>query len=511
MELPVQYQETMKALLGAEYEEYIKSLRLPVYRGLRVNTSKIEAEEFERISPFPCVKIPWIPNGYYISPEAQASRHPYYAAGLYYLQEPSAMTPARTLPIEPGDRVLDLCAAPGGKATELAARLKGQGLLVANDISNTRARGLLKNLELFGLTNILVTSETPEKLSLYFPEFFDKILVDAPCSGEGMFRKDPSMIKSWQEHGPEHYASLQREILQAAVKMLRPGGMLLYSTCTFHPLENEGSIQFLLDREPQMSVISPEPELVTCFWESGFYPGRPELLDGGSKELSRCFRLYPHRVKGEGHFLALLKKAGEKVRADRAQETSQSLSPGTASKRQKPKKTSGGKRKEKPTPTEDLTPLREFFAQLRLNSPLAQSWLPSLESPENPLVFGQNQVYLLPEGLPNLQGLRFLRTGCLLGELAKKRFTPSQALAMALGKEDWPFIIDFSSTDPGVFRYLKGETLEEPFISQLSERKDVQALRSGGWCLVCVEGFPLGWGKLVNGALRNKYHTGWIW
>ncbi len=523
MELPVQSVNMMKVLLGTDYEAYEKCLELPSYRGLRVNTAKLEAEEFERISPFPCAQIPWIPNGYYIPRQAAASRHPYYGAGLYYLQEPSAMTPAQTLPVRPGDRVLDLCAAPGGKATELGARLQGTGVLVANDISSSRARGLLKNLELLGLPNICVTSETPARLAEYFPEYFDKILVDAPCSGEGMFRKDPSMRKSWEERGPKFYAPLQREILEAAARMLRPGGLLLYSTCTFHPLENEGSIQALLEAEPDFSVILPEPELTKAFWENGFCPGRPELIPGGREELQNCFRLYPHRVKGEGHFLALLKKKGKETGEDFFQSRiSLETKKDTAEKRGKfPKKGRQGKAWEKGQDSRrqicreliSLEPLEEFLSLLDESCPFAGLDLsPNGLSGQSPLGQGPDtskcpyvlklqgeQLYALPRELPGLGGLRMLRTGCYLGYLAKKRFEPSQALAMALKEKDWPGRLALTASDPLVFRYLRGES------PQLEE--DLP----DGWYLVCVDGFSLGWAKLVKGAFRNKYYPGWRW
>ena len=233
MELPAEFTKEMRELLGGEYSAWMESMEkgeaeTGSFRGLRVNTLKAEPEELRKRLPFSLRPIPWTGNGFYIEGGERASRHPYYAAGLYYLQEPSAMVPAAALPIEEGDRVLDLCAAPGGKATELAARLCGTGLLAANDISNSRAKALLKNLELFGAENILVTSESPERLCSYFEGFFDKILIDAPCSGEGMFRKEPSMVKDWKEKGPLFYAGLQKEIVSQAARLLRPGGLLLF-------------------------------------------------------------------------------------------------------------------------------------------------------------------------------------------------------------------------------------------------------------------------------------------
>ena len=225
------------------------------------------------------------------------------------------MTPAQLLPIEDGDRVLDLCAAPGGKSTELAAKLNGTGVLVSNDISNSRAKALLKNLELFGISNAFVMSESPHKLAQYFPLYFDKILIDAPCSGEGMFRKEPAVIKSWIEHGNAFYAKLQREIVADALQMLRPGGMLLYSTCTFSPMENEETIQYMME-------ICPELQIMPVERYSGFGEG---LVTEGNSSLKECVRIWPHKMKGEGHFLALLKKGeGERaVRTGRKEKTSE--------------------------------------------------------------------------------------------------------------------------------------------------------------------------------------------
>lgn len=470
MKLPELFLNQMRELLGAEYEAFEKSLVFPGYRGLRVNTSKTDTEAFQAAAPFPLERIPWIPNGFYLEEEAKASLHPWYAAGLYYLQEPSAMTPASCLPVEEGDRVLDLCAAPGGKATELAARLKGSGLLAANDISNSRAKGLLKNLELSGAANILVTSETPERLASYFEGFFDKILVDAPCSGEGMFRKDSAMVRDWEEKGPAHYAPLQRSILEQAARLLRPGGLLLYSTCTFSPEENEGSVLHLLKARPDFRVL-PLPA------SEGFSPGRPDLLGEASdtfygEQLARCLRLYPHRIRGEGHFLALLKKEGET----------------SAQKGTFPKPSLTGKLEEKAA-----APWKAFASRLRTD-----------RNPENLRLY-DGKLYWLPDALleRNIRGLRFLRTGLYLGDLEKNRFVPSQAMAMALRKEDWADWVDLPAKDGRVIRYLKGETLDAGDL--------MKEEASSGWYLVCTDGFPLGWAKLVNESLRNKYYPGWRW
>ncbi len=464
MELPSEFTMEMQELLGDEYPAYLASLKEPRQYGLRVNTGKISVPDFLKICPFPVTPIPWIGNGFYYDGETVSpARHPYYYAGLYYLQEPSAMTPANRLPIAPGDRVLDVCAAPGGKATELGARLSGTGLLAANDISNSRAKGLLKNLELAGIGSLLVTSEEPGKLAGYFPDYFDKILIDAPCSGEGMFRKDAKMIKAWEEHGPDYFCKLQRSILRQCAGMLRPGGLMMYSTCTFNRKEDEYRIEEFLSDHPEFSVLPMEPyEGFSC----GVVP------PGGDPQIADTVRIYPHRMKGEGHFMALLKKQeGDPAGTD-------PFAGGTSVKG--PKKRTGA----------DALPseLSEFLAGL--------SWKLTPSSFE----ICQNRVYLMPEGLPDLKGLRCLRTGLFMGELKKNRFEPSQALAMCLRADEYRYILDLPVSDPRLMRYLKGETLD---VSDLTNPKDA------GWYLVCVDGFPLGFGKLSRGILKNKYLPGW--
>ncbi len=446
MKLPEQYLNTIRELLGEDFDEYLNCFSQPKALGLRVNTAKISVEEFLKKTPFSLEPIPWVENGFYYDPKEAVTKHPHYYAGLYYIQEPSAMIPASRLPVEPGEKVLDLCAAPGGKSTELAARLQGSGLLVSNDISRSRAMALLKNLELFGLGNILVTSETPEGLLSYFPEFFDKILVDAPCSGEGMFRKDPDMVKSWMEKGPEYYAPIQREILKAAVSMLRPGGMLLYSTCTFSVLEDEDTILWLLAEEPSMELVPLEKG---ALFREGNIPG--------------TLKIWPQDVRGEGHFTALLRK----------KET---------------QKKSSFKEKDRRRTT-ILPEEAEEFLNL-FQRPVLKTGTFDLR---------KDKLYFLPEEFPQVKGLHFLRTGLYIGEWKKKRFEPSQALAMYLKKGDFQNELNLSSKDERVMRYLKGETLE-----LTCEEEKLK-----GWTLVLVDGYPLGFGKASNGSLKNKYYTGW--
>ena len=294
--LPEAFEQEMKQLLGEEeYEAYRKTFDEAVHRGLRVNNGKISTEEFLRRTDIPLKKVPWIPNGFYYDEEScNPAKDADYYAGLYYLQEPSAMTPASRLPIEPDDRVLDLCAAPGGKATELGSRIGEGGMLLANDISNSRAKALLRNLEIQGVGRLLVTSEDPEKLVTLYPAFFDKILLDAPCSGEGMFRKESSMLRYYSENGPEHYVPIQKKLIEQAYQMLAEGGELLYSTCTFSVKENEEVIAGLLDAHPDMEV-----QEITPGYE-GFAPG----VSVNGRDLSRCVHIFPQRMEGEGHFVA---------------------------------------------------------------------------------------------------------------------------------------------------------------------------------------------------------------
>ena len=458
MNLPVAFVEKMQYLLGNEFNEYIRCYEEKRLYGLRVNTKKISVEDFCKICPFEIRPIPWIENGFYYDGDTvQAAKHPYYFAGLYYLQEPSAMTPANRLPVEPGDKVLDVCAAPGGKATELGAKLQGEGVLVANDISNSRAKGLLKNIEVFGIGNVLVLSEEPGKLEEYFPEYFDKILIDAPCSGEGMFRKDKKMVKAWEEHGPEFFSKIQRSIVTQAAHMLKPGGMLLYSTCTFDPEENEGTIEYLMKQYPEFEIKDIIPY-------EGFSCGMPNVTKSKDDAFEKTVRIWPHKMHGEGHYVALLQK-GQKQDAVAI-------------------KTS--KNRVAKVPEEII----EFFKDVEWK----MDW--------NRLEIYSEKVYYMPEGIPNVKGIRFLRTGLYLGDLKKNRFEPSQSLAMCLKAEEYKNKVNLQVDDERIVKYLKGETIDVD---------DIVLPKAKGWQLVLVDGYPLGWGKLANGTLKNKYLPGWRW
>lgn len=456
----------MRALLGdEEFEAYAATFERDYYQGLRVNLAKMSPEEYlarrKSQTGEELKEVPWCRSGYYLPGEtADFSRHPDYLAGLYYLQEPSAMAPAQILPIEEGDRVLDLCAAPGGKSTFLSGRLGRKGFLVSNDISPSRAKALLKNLELQGATQAVVVSENPYKLVQRFPETFNKILVDAPCSGEGMFHKEPVIMKNWEQYGNEYYAKLQREILFNAYKMLAPGGMMLYSTCTFCPMEDEQMIEIFLSEHPDMHLLPIEKV-------GGMEDGHPEWSRSGMAEMAYTARFWPHKLEGQGHFAALMQREGAPVNR-----------PLTDIDRR------GG------FSAQDLE-LWENWCQDTLKKP----WQQIL--PEGGFLqkLGVNLYYSpIPQGA--LAGLRVLRCGILLGELKKDRFEPSQALALTLKKGDVRLEADFPADDERIIRYLKGETLA-------GEYED-------GWTIIMTDGYPLGWAKAVQGKLKNKYLKGWI-
>ncbi len=432
MELPQKYQEKMRKLLGEEYDAYLACFNAPFHRSLRVNTTKISVQDFLERFPYHLEPVPWNSSCFYFE-DPGVTTHPYWFAGLYYIQEASASLPAEVLPISAGDRVLDLCAAPGGKSTHLSAKLAGTGVLVSNDYSVSRSQILLRNLERAGAKNGIVVSESPEKLAEYFPEYFDKILVDAPCSGEGMFRKEPHLIESWMEKDSSYYAPLQKQIAENALKMLKPGGQLVYSTCTFSKEEDEEVIQYLLQLDPSLKVLTIE-------MQNGFVQN-----EYGTK-------LFPHRIKGEGHFVSLLQK-GE------LQEHT-------------------------------YTPKSETFRFETMHVICDHAVKTTMK----------DRVYMVPETDVTMKGLRILRSGLYLGDEKKNRFEPSECFAMAMHSTDSTNIVSFAVDDARVMKYLKGETLD------IKDKKC-----SDGWVLVCVEEFPLGFAKASKGSLKNKYPKDWIY
>ncbi|MCT4592994.1 MAG: RsmB/NOP family class I SAM-dependent RNA methyltransferase [Anaeromicrobium sp.] len=449
MNLPKIYLDKMKELLKDEYDEFMDSYNYGKIQGLRVNTLKISVEEFLKISPFKLVKIPWCETGFYYEENERPAKHAYYHAGLYYIQEPSAMLSAEVLKVEPGDRVLDLCAAPGGKTTQIGGKLKGEGILITNDIKHSRTKALLKNVELCGIKNAIVINGVIEDLNNSCKNFFNKVLIDAPCSGEGMFRKDPSMVKSWEKTPTSEYSNIQKDILSHVDKVMSGDSRLVYSTCTFSPDENEEIIHHFLEENTEYDTIEIEKN-------HGLMDGLSEFVSG-DKRIEKSIRLWPHKLKGEGHFVAVLKKDSNEVW-----------------------KVKNKDKKHKP--------LESFnkFVEDNLNCEINGEFR---EINEN--------LYMVPDNMPNLAGIRVIRSGWLLGKYKKNRFEPSQAFAMGLTWKDAKRVVNFSCDDPNTIKYLKGET-----INVESEK---------GWTLVCVDNYPIGWAKQMGNTLKNYYPAPWRW
>ncbi|MDE7223394.1 MAG: RsmF rRNA methyltransferase first C-terminal domain-containing protein [Acetatifactor sp.] len=469
--LPEVFQQRMQAQLGAEYTNFIKSLEGERHRALRLNPlkggrgSSKARERLLALSPWQLEPVPWEEDGFYYTQEGPG-RHPYHEAGVYYIQEPSAMAPVSFLGVKPGEKILDLCAAPGGKSTQIAGKMQGSGLLVSNEIHPQRARILSENVERMGIRNCLVLNETPEHLAEVFPDYFDRILVDAPCSGEGMFRKNENAGEEWSPENVEQCAARQDGILDCAVAMLRPGGRLVYSTCTFAPQEDEGSVSRLLGRCPEMELADPLQCISASANAWGFSSGRPDWLEASAPGIGKTIRLWPHRLRGEGHYLAVLHKSG-------GQPVGQVRSLyGT----------------ERGIPEKECREYLEFAADTLT------------ERPEGSYLRFGDQLYLAPEDMPALKGLHVLRPGLHLGTLKKNRFEPSHALALALCPEEVRrccFVRSGSEQEadmPEAAVYLSGQTF--PYTGEK------------GWYLITVDGYSLGWGKLAGGVMKNHYPRG---
>ncbi|MCL1842271.1 MAG: RsmB/NOP family class I SAM-dependent RNA methyltransferase [Defluviitaleaceae bacterium] len=457
--LPETFVTRLKSLLSAEdFSAFLESHKNMRVRGLRVNLLKV-IEPTEIPGAFLKTPVPWCKSGFIYDENERPAKSFAYHAGLFYIQEPSAMCPAEVLGVEAGQTVLDICAAPGGKSVQIAGHLGGEGLLVANDASPSRSRALVKNLERAGVTNAIVLAEQPKKLAERFPGFFDRILVDAPCSGEGMFRRDPDAVKAYSANKPEACAAVQREILRHAAIMLRPGGRLVYSTCTFNTVENENVITAFLKNHEEFSLVPVDHDAL------GVCPGI------GLRETAR---IWPFSAPGEGHFIALLEKC------DTARFCN--ISP-----REKNFNAARGKN----------SPENAFaeFCKEFLQCDNLLDW--------HIITHGSN-VYLQKKLQKNLQkiplelsGLRVVRSGWFLGENAKGRFVPGQALAMGIRKENARFFAELSEEDAG--RYLRGESLDYKG----------KTLDGKPWILICRNGFPLGWARLVQGRLKNNLPVGW--
>lgn len=467
--LPAAFLARMKRLLGSEYEAFLRSYEEERRYGLRRNPLKAAEEEFIRVMPFPLQKISWAREGFYYDAASQPGRHVLHEAGAYYIQEPSAMSAVEALAPQPGERILDLCAAPGGKTTQIAGRMQGKGLLVANEVAAERAKILSQNVERMGIANCVVCSEKPERLSVLFPAFFDRVLVDAPCSGEGMFRKEEAVRGEWSEEIVSVCAKRQTAILKEAAKLLRPGGILVYSTCTFSPEENEGTISAFLREHKAYSIVE-----MPC--GNLFSPGRPDWLEEAAPGIEYTGRLWPHLLQGEGHFVAKLQRNG-----GAGGETGEN-----AAQRRKHEGHSG-KESRKATAELELCKLTEPFFEKELG--LKEVWRE--RHPGRLLRFGE-QIYLTPCEMPPLAGIRVLRPGLQLLTEKKNRFEPAHALALSLLPEDIRKKREVSLAE--AVTWLRGESLP------CQEEK--------GWTALFYEGFCLGFGKAAGGQMKNHYPKG---
>lgn len=443
MKLPEKFELRMKDMLKDEYENFIKSMdEMPIFTGIRINTSKYNAMEAVLKEFGSLEKVSWCENGFYADKSKISGNHPYHIAGLFYFQEPSAMSTVSALPIEKSDYILDLCAAPGGKATQAGALLDENGLLVANEIIKSRANILSDNIERFGLTNTIVTNETPQKLAEKYPHFFDKIIVDAPCSGEGMFRKEPQAADQWSIEHTVSCGTRQKHILDCAMQMLKGGGYIVYSTCTFAPEENEQVCAYML-KNYNVELIEPQ---------------NLDILSRGKTDLSlsdcdmtKTRRIFPHKHKGEGHFVALFRSLDNEI-FEKNTKLNKNICDGEK--------------------------LYREFEKGFLNTTLEGEFC----------LFGEN-LYLKPKNI-DIDKIKSVRPGLHLGICRKNRFEPSHALCLALKKENFKNSMDFPCDSEILKKYLMGETIE-------CDKK--------GWCAVTVNGYPIGWGKASNGILKNHF------
>lgn len=461
MNLPIEFEKKMKAFLGNEWEEFLYSYDNNRFQALRFNTLKVGKnksveEEIAGIMDKLCIpmdkKVTWANDAYYYDEEKRPGKHPYHEMGLYYIQEPSAMSAAALLAPKPGMRVLDLCAAPGGKSTQLATYLGDSGLLVSNEINTQRSRILSQNIERMGIKNAIVTNEDSFVLASHFPGFFNAIQVDAPCSGEGMFRKLPEAIEQWSMENVAICAARQKEILDNAAVMLKPGGTIVYSTCTFSKEENEDVIEYFLERHPDFTLEEME-------------------------------RFWPHKVDGEGHFVAKLVRRGSVdtgLKADR--------------KTKKNKNSKNRKNETKPALTKENMKLLSEFLDETISEDMA-----ALIKNSRLVMFGE-QLYRLPDMEVDIKGLKVQRAGLHIGEFKKQRFEPSHSLALALKLNDAKNLVKLTCDNPQTIGFFNGQSV------MLSDEQAAECKK--GWALVCVDGYTAGWGKVNGTQVKNHYPKG---
>lgn len=469
--LPQDFQKRMKYLLKEEYPQFLEVYEKERLYGLRYNPLKTDRDSFLERMPFLLEAAAWTPEGFYYDAGEQPGRHIFHEAGAYYIQEPSAMAVVEALAPKPGEKILDLCAAPGGKSTQIAGKMFGEGLLVSNEIIANRAKILSQNIERMGIPNAVVCNETPERLAERFPSFFDRILVDAPCSGEGMFRKDETAVHEWSPENVTMCAKRQRSIVEQAARMLRPGGVLVYSTCTFSPEENEGVVSAFLREHPEFSI---EEVPLARF----FAPGRADWIENPAVNIEHTMRLLPHKIAGEGHFIARLKKAD-------------GLCAGTISDTARESHRKAGKAQKKAEDIRDAL-IRNALAFLQEEPGVSAQVRKRWEEGGVFTLFGEH-VYLVPAQMIPLQGLSILRPGLYLGAHKKNRFEPSHALALCLAPEEVRKC--YHMTHQQAQRYLRGET----FACDDTIK---------GWTLLAIDGYTIGFGKAGGGQMKNHYPKG---
>ena len=479
MNLPIDFEKKMKAFLGDEWEEFLYSYDNNRFQALRFNTLKVGKnksveEEIAGIMDKLCIpmdkKVTWANDAYYYDEEKRPGKHPYHEMGLYYIQEPSAMSAAALLAPKPGMRVLDLCAAPGGKSTQLATYLGDSGLLVSNEINTQRSRILSQNIERMGIKNAIVTNEDSFVLASHFPSFFNAIQVDAPCSGEGMFRKLPEAVEQWSTENVAICAERQKEILDNAAVMLKPGGVIVYSTCTFSREENEDVIEHFLERHPDFTLEEME-------------------------------RFWPHKVDGEGHFVAKLVRRGSVNEFDAdyevCEESCNKVEDTGLKADRKTKKNKNNKNRKneaKPALTKENMKLLSEFLDETVSEDMA-AWIKNSRL----VMFGE-QLYRLPDMEVDIKGLKVQRAGLHIGEFKKQRFEPSHSLALALKQSDAQNVVKLTCDDSQTTGFFNGQSV------MLSDGQAAECKK--GWALVCVDGYPAGWGKVNGAQVKNHYPKG---
>lgn len=475
MNLPIEFEKKMKAFLGNEWDDFLYSYDNNRFQALRFNTLKVQSpEERMRILKVlgisPDKKVSWANEAYYFDENVRPGKHPYHEMGLYYIQEPSAMSAATLLAPKPGMRVLDLCAAPGGKSTQLATYLGDSGLLVSNEINTQRSRILSQNIERMGIKNAIVTNEDSFVLASHFPGFFNAIQVDAPCSGEGMFRKLPEAIEQWSMENVAICAARQKEILDNAAVMLKPGGVIVYSTCTFSKEENEDVIEYFLERHTDFTLEEME-------------------------------RFWPHKVDGEGHFVAKLVRRGSvnELGADydvcedscnKVEDTGLKAD----RKTKKNKNSKNRKNETKPALTKENMKILSEFLDETISEDVA-AWIKNSRL----VMFGE-QLYRLPDMEVDIKGLKVQRAGLHIGEFKKQRFEPSHSLALALKLNDAKNVVKLTCDNPQTIGFFNGQSVI------LSDEQAVECKK--GWALVCVDGYTAGWGKVNGTQVKNHYPKG---